>query len=258
MLEVLYSEYDAEHKDDFIFDLPEGVDSWLLLMTQTPTIFYVDVKPIECPPNTVVLYEPHQKIHYKANDQRFVNDWMMFKTDEPFISNSNLPLGTPLKIDDFSFMHNLFRLITIENKSNEEYKEAIMLKLLQIIFYKLLASNIPLQASIIVSDIYDLRKEIQAKPEYDWTLELMADKLNISVGYLQNLYKATFGISCMEEVIKNRIIMAKNLLTTSNFNIAEIANRCGYNTQEHFFRQFKKQTGITPRTYRYNATETQA
>ncbi len=250
MVEVIYSEYDASHRADFKFDIPEGLDSWLILMTQTPAIFLVGEKYEECPPNTIFLYKPHQRIYYRANDNRFANDWAMFISDELFVTETVLPTGVPMKMNDPAYMHRLFQLVAIEHERAGDYKDPIIRKLIQVMFYKLIESNEPGNKSLMIRDVNDLRREIFAKPEINWNLAMMAEKLNISTGYLEASYKAAFGISCMEDVIRSRVDMAKKHLITSSISISEIATRCGYRNPEHFFRQFKKMTGMTPRNYR--------
>lgn len=66
MNHIRYVECDASHSEDFVFDIPEGHDCWLLLLTQTPAIFLVDNEFIEYPANCAVLYKPNQKIYYQA------------------------------------------------------------------------------------------------------------------------------------------------------------------------------------------------
>jgi AraC-type DNA-binding domain-containing proteins len=78
----------------------------------------------------------------------------------------------------------------------------------------------------------------------------MAEKLHISCGHLQNIYKDTFFISCMSEVIESRITYAKELLIESNLSISEVSNLCGYQNEVHFMKQFKKLTTLTPTEYR--------
>ena len=53
-----------------------------------------------------------------------------------------------------------------------------------------------------------------------------------------------------QDIIQSRIKRAKYLLRNENNTIKEISDICGYNNEEHFLRQFKKTTGVTPSDYR--------
>ena len=78
----------------------------------------------------------------------------------------------------------------------------------------------------------------------------MAEHMNISVSYLQKLYKKQFGISFMEDLVQSRLEKAVMLLTTTDLQIGEIAEQCGYHHATHFMRQFKAKMGVTPSEYR--------
>ena len=47
-----------------------------------------------------------------------------------------------------------------------------------------------------------------------------------------------------------RIENAKKLLWNTEIDIIEIAERCGFSSQQHFNKVFKKETGTTPLVYR--------
>ena len=78
----------------------------------------------------------------------------------------------------------------------------------------------------------------------------MAEQLHISVGYLNLLYKRQFGVSCMDDVIESRVRQARDYLSHTQLRIQEIALLCGYNSAEHFSRQFSRQCGMSPGQYR--------
>ena len=59
----------------------------------------------------------------------------------------------------------------------------------------------------------------------------------------------------MQDVIKNRIILAKDNLANTDYSIKKIANICGYSNTEHFSRQFKKETGMSPKQYRESLSD---
>jgi redox-sensitive bicupin YhaK (pirin superfamily) len=41
---IYYVEYDAAHNSNFIFNIPEGHNYWLLVITQTPAQFWAEGK----------------------------------------------------------------------------------------------------------------------------------------------------------------------------------------------------------------------
>lgn len=109
---------------------------------------------------------------------------------------------------------------------------------------------IPRTVSRYQTQLEKLRGEIYAHPEYEWNLETMAKKVNMSIRSLQKLYKDYAHISCIAEVIESRMIRAKMLLAKTDYDVGEISERCGYRNVEHFCRQFKKQEQCSPSDYR--------
>ncbi|MFB9097177.1 MULTISPECIES: helix-turn-helix domain-containing protein [Flavobacterium] len=77
-----------------------------------------------------------------------------------------------------------------------------------------------------------------------------ADKLNLTVYQLNSITKKTIGKNC-SQLINQRILLEakRNLIATSN-QINEISYHLGYNDTSYFIRFFKKQTGLTPETFR--------
>ena len=78
----------------------------------------------------------------------------------------------------------------------------------------------------------------------------MAKSLSLSRSRFTILYSSFFGISPKNDLINQRILYAKHLLSSSNMNVEEVAVRCGYSNVYHFIRQFKERTGLSPGKYR--------
>jgi AraC family transcriptional regulator of arabinose operon len=51
-------------------------------------------------------------------------------------------------------------------------------------------------------------------------------------------------------VIACKIPYAKTSLAATGGTVREIATLCGYENEEHFMRQFKREVGLTPTEYR--------
>lgn len=250
MNQIKYVEYDAMHKENFVFDVPEGHDCWLLVLTQTPAVFLVDNEYKTYPPNCAVLYKPNQRIYYRACEKQYVNDWVRFETDESYVMNTPLPTGVPFPVQDHSYCHKLFQLLVTENILENAYRNVTIDHLLRILFNKLLESHDYKNISDLDKKLYQLKQKIYRNPNRDWTVKEMANVLNVSMGYLELIYKNTFGVTCIEDVINARIQLAKEYLSYDNYTINEIAILCGYRSMEHFYRQFKKITGLTPKRFR--------
>lgn len=248
---IEYAEYDAIHRGDFVYDLPNGLDAYLLLFVHTPAIFSVDGKSVEYPANTITLFRPHQKIYYRACEDRYANDWIRFTSDEPFVVQSPIPNATPISVStqEKSF-HRLFQLICYEKERDSYLSERVVSMLLEIIFTKLGELLVDYSSSIAYSSLQELRTNIYQYPNLEWNLKNMAAQMNISLGHLSSTYKKAFGITCKADLINSRISLAKKYLASSDYTVNEIAELCGYQNPEHFVRQFKKMTNSTPGGYR--------
>jgi AraC family transcriptional regulator of arabinose operon len=95
-----------------------------------------------------------------------------------------------------------------------------------------------------------LRSLIYRHPEEKWTVARLAQQVNLSPSYFQRLYKQTFGTTCIADVIACKIQYAKTSLAATGGTVREIATLCGYENEEHFMRQFKREVGLTPTEYR--------
>ena len=84
----------------------------------------------------------------------------------------------------------------------------------------------------------------------------MCKNLGISRSYLQHLYKQYFGVSVTQDIKLCRMEHAKYLLSGTDMTVATIASECGYVTDVHFMRMFRRMTGISPSDYRkHNAVQ---
>lgn len=251
MVRVKYADFETNHSSDFEFSIPSGYDCWLLIITHTPAIFLIENELKEYPANHAILYKPKTPIYYRACTDTFIDDWIQFYTDETYITATPMPIGVPFAVSDFYYCHKLCELIAMEYILNNTYREISIANLLRTLSNKLLESYTYKDVSALHKNLNELRMDIHLNPNRNWTVKEMAARLNVSVGYLEDIYKTAFGINCIDDVIQNRINLAKGyLLHEKSTTIAEIATLCGYQSIEHFYRQFKKNTGLTPNKFR--------
>lgn len=82
------------------------------------------------------------------------------------------------------------------------------------------------------------------------TLEDISNEINLSVGYISNIFKETMGMSIMKYLKKLKIERAKVLLESTNKSILEIATLLSFCDQSNFTKAFKSFVGVTPINYR--------
>ena len=81
------------------------------------------------------------------------------------------------------------------------------------------------------------------------TDETLAAACGISVTYLRRLFLRATGLSPSETLRRARLTYARELLSSSEFSVAEIAERAGFSDPAYFSRDFKKSTGLSPRAW---------
>ena len=82
------------------------------------------------------------------------------------------------------------------------------------------------------------------------SLSVLAKTLNISAGYLSDLFRREVGQTLTEFVNRKRIERAKHLLWNTQLQIQTIAQHCGILDVQYFSKTFKKYSGMTPKEYR--------
>jgi len=91
----------------------------------------------------------------------------------------------------------------------------------------------------------------------DISLDVLADGLNLSSGYLSSYFKENFGYSFSEYLNEIRISKAKEMLMDSNSSIRQISLQVGYQNVSSFIRMFKRITGVPPGQFRRSSVDEQ-
>jgi AraC family transcriptional regulator len=84
----------------------------------------------------------------------------------------------------------------------------------------------------------------------DIRLVMLATLADVSPDHLGRAFKQAIGLSPHRYVTERRLERAKELLTTSNRPLSEIAYGLGFSSQSHFTTVFRRFLGVTPRAYR--------
>ncbi len=84
----------------------------------------------------------------------------------------------------------------------------------------------------------------------NFSMQLVADEVQMSVSTLSKYYKEIAGINISEAVNKLKIDKAKELLINTDLSVNEIVLNIGYYNASSFIRKFKEYTSVTPGKFR--------
>ena len=116
-------------------------------------------------------------------------------------------------------------------------------------------NNVDYYSSTQARMVERLRDQILKKQEEYVSLQQIATENNISVSYLEKLFKRIYGVSVYRYIKEYRLEQAAVELTNSTKTITQIAEKIGYDNASKFSECFKKRYEMTPSRYRRSAKE---
>ena len=85
------------------------------------------------------------------------------------------------------------------------------------------------------------------------SLNDVATQVNLNPSHFSAVFSQETGQTFKERLTEARIKKAKELLRTTTLRSSEISDQVGYNDPHYFSHVFRKQTGLTPRDFRWQA-----
>ena len=83
------------------------------------------------------------------------------------------------------------------------------------------------------------------------TVLFLSEQLNISASYLGDMMRSLTGLNAQQHIHFKLIEKAKELLSTSNLTVAEVAYQLGFEHPQSFSRLFKTKTNLSPLEFRH-------
>lgn len=89
-----------------------------------------------------------------------------------------------------------------------------------------------------------------------FSLQDTLKKLPLNYDYIRKLFKKETGATPYEYLLKERMTLAQQLLTSgatnkfSEYSVSQIAEACGYSEPLYFSRVFKQYFGVSPTEYK--------
>lgn len=86
--------------------------------------------------------------------------------------------------------------------------------------------------------------------EKDLDLEMLAEKVYLTPGYLSDKFKQETGLGINKYIKQVRMNKAEELLSSTNMKVNNIGKMIGYKNDSYFIRIFREHFGVSPKKYR--------
>ena len=206
----------------------------------------VDGAPFLCQPGQILLI-PQQSpfaIRFYRNAVGYTGGFApTILSDTKPLRFLSEPLHQGFWFDEGAFMGELFNMLAISFEKGD------------LVFVEkgldLLLSRIkPAQDAAFPAAVSQFLESVFSPGQMPGTIASYASAIGISENYLSRLVKKSTGRSVGAWIDIVRIQRAKRLLTETREPVIDIAAAVGIEDQSYFSRLFKKETGLTPSTFR--------
>lgn len=121
----------------------------------------------------------------------------------------------------------------------------------QVILYSEI-ENSKVAASVNKDSIADKIEEyvLNNFTRQDFSVDEIAEKVNLSLGYIRQIFRSEKGVTLNDYIISCRIDKAKELLINTDNTAKDISEAVGYYDNRYFYTLFKKKVGMTTEEFR--------
>ncbi|MBZ4044478.1 AraC family transcriptional regulator [Flavobacterium hibisci] len=256
-----------EHlKSHSFVEEPHRHDSYLMVFfTNGSGIHEIDFDRFDIKRGSLFVLQPGQMHHWSLSED--VEGFVIIFSQELY----NLYFGKK-NINDYNFYHSIynrpellfetaeiskilpyFNLLIEENSQKNNLQLDKMLNLLDCIHieisrkYSETYSHKTHSYNIKISAFEKLLEEHFKKEKLP---SFYANKLNITLKHLNRICNEILQKTATEVIMDRVVLEIKRMLTDKQLAVNEVASAVGYDDYSYFSRVFKKQTGVSPTTFR--------
>ena len=190
-------------------------------------------------------YHPNPRVGWKSH-------WIGFKgrnMDDRVKAGFLTPEKPIYHVGYSAIIEGLYRRAFAAAREEAAYSQQEMAGLVNHLIGKMysLERNIELSRNQQQVDMIDkARWRIRESLESETTIQSIAEELGVSYSNFRKLFKEYTGLSPATYQQELRLLRAKELLSTTDLSIKEIAYRLNFESPDYFSAKFKAKMGIKP------------
>ena len=172
-------------------------------------------------------YEVNEALHLSDEEERIIEN-----------SIQNIQKEINSRLDNFSHAVIVSNIELLLSYCNRFYNR-------QFITRKMATDDLLINFENVLESYFSNKSDAKLP-----TVEIVASELKVSSAYLSDMLRSITGQSTQQHIHDKLIEKAKEILTTTNLSISEIAYQLGFEYPQSFSKLFKKKVAITPLQFR--------
>lgn len=169
-----------------------------------------------------------------------------------FIAHSEeFPRLISLTAEDAVLLSALFRLLEEEAEENTppDGRDALLCSIL-LRLYRRYPASFPQVRDGMAKVVASVRQILEQDLSEKLPISALAAQFHVSVYHLERVFRAHTGYSLARYRMLCRLAAAREMLAAAELSVGEISAAVGIGDMSNFSRYFKRETGMTPLTYR--------
>ena len=229
-------------------------EDFVICNFETPFVYLFGGKMREGAAGDILINSPGQTVYHGPRpdmNEGFKNDWIHIRGDDikALIEKYPLPIGEAFSVGEKYFLREYMNKLLVEYHAGEEGSPELIDSTVTEMIIRIHRAYNGFKIKEGSDAVAAVRREIIRNPERNWRLYELAEKSGYSVSRFSELYRSMFDCSPIDDVIAQRIKLAKRLLSSGQASVTKIAETCGFSSINYFSKTFKAATGRTPSEY---------
>lgn len=250
----------SQHPESHIFDPKNGrilKEYQLIYITNGYGYFESQsCKRRRVEPGTIIFLFPNEWHTYEPDKEKgWIEYWVGFKGEyiDQRVANgffqSSYPLYTiGFKMSFINIYEDILNYATEEKPGYQQIVSSLVLYILGKIFY--LNRNLSFNDSFAVNKINEARTIMKRDIDKNIAIKTISSNLGVSYSWFRKMFKKYVDVSPAQYQANLRWLRAKELLDTTNLNVAEIAYKLNFESPGRFSTFFRQKEGCSPLAYR--------
>jgi len=156
------------------------------------------------------------------------------------------------------WLEKAIRSSLADAKSRDPSTEAVLARLCEALFMETLRRYIrllpPRQSGWLAgardTEVSKVLARIHRQPAVRWTVANLAHEAGLSRSVLAERFRQYLGVPPVAYLTRWRLQLGAQMLSSTDYSVAQIAARVGYDSEQSFNRAFKRNFGSPPARYR--------